>query len=391
MVRRIAYVTNYDVLDSSKWPKHRVGTCSAGYYIARSIENKSILVDYISTTFEEKYNWINKFKKKCYRIVFKKLYDPKANPLIVKHNASQISTKLSKFNSDIVLCPESMLEIAYLECKQPIAVWTDTSIASLIDFYPWFSNFCNETKKNIYTIEKAALHRCKLIIFSSDWAAQSAIATYGIQPSKIKVVPLGATIECNRTNEDINSIVESRNTNLCKLLFVGVDWFRKGGNIALEVAKELNRMGLKTELLVAGCQPITNEPLPSFVTTLGFINKSTHQGLEKMNKLFCESHFFIMPSKAETYGLVFCEANSFGTPCLATDVGGIPTIIKDGLNGKTFSLKASISEYCNYILSLMANYSEYKKLALSSFNEYQSRLNWGVAAQTAKQLIMDMV
>jgi glycosyltransferase involved in cell wall biosynthesis len=127
------------------------------------------------------------------------------------------------------------------------------------------------------------------------------------------------------------------------------------------------------------------------VKSLDFVNKYTNEGINQMNKLFGESHFFIMPSRAESYGHVLCEANSFGLPSLATDVGGIPTIIKEGLNGKIFSVNASISEYCTYIASLMANYSEYKKLAHSSFNEYQSRLNWVVAGQTAKQLILELV
>jgi hypothetical protein len=61
------------------------------------------------------------------------------------------------------------------------------------------------------------------------------------------------------------------------------------------------------------------------------------------------------------------------------------------LNGQTFPLNASISDYCSYITSLMTNYAQYKSLAQSSFNEYQSRLNWSVAVQTAKQLIKEFV
>jgi len=387
---RIGYVTTYDILDSSTWPKPLTGICSACYHLARTLENQYILLDYFGP-LEQKYKFITELKCKLHYKFSKKYYEDWAEPLVVRHYASQISRNLSSSNSDIVLFPERFLAIAYLKCEQPIVIWTDTSHAGLIDFYPWFSNLCNETKKNMYAMEKVALDRCKLAIFSSDWAAQTAIKTYGIEPSKVRVVPWGANIECNRTDQDVKSIVESRTTTPCKLLFIGVDWDRKGGEIALQVAKELNEMGLETELLVVGSQPPANEPLPSFVKSLGFVNKQTNEGLDRMNKLFSESHFFIMPSRAESYGHVLCEANSFGLPCLATNVGGIPTIIKEGLNGKTFSLNASISEYCSYIASLMANYSEYKRLARSSFNEYQSRLNWAMAGQTAKKLMMELV
>jgi len=390
MVMQIAYVTRYDVSDSSTWPKPLTGICSAGYYLAKTLENKSTLLHYIGP-LEDKYKFVTQLKTKFYQRYSKKFYEIWSEPLVVQDYADQISRKLATFNSDIVLCPENFIPLAYLNCKQPIVVWTDTSLAGLINFYPWFSNLCNETKRNIYAMENAALDRCKLVIFASDWAAQTAMKTYEIAPSKIRVVPWGANLEDNRTYEDVKNIVKFRAATPCKLLFIGIDWFRKGGDIAIEVAKELNKMGLNTELLVVGCEPITSEPLPSYVKNLGFINKYTKEGINKMNQLFCESHFFIMPSRAESYGHVFCEANSFGVPCLATEIGGIPTIIKSGLNGKYFSLDASISEYCTYIASLMSNYSEYKRLAHSSFHEYQSRLNWATAGQTVKHLIRELV
>ncbi|PLZ14562.1 hypothetical protein CBP17_03010 [Fischerella thermalis WC114] len=198
-------------------------------------------------------------------------------------------------------------------------------------------------------------------------------------------------MECNRTYEDINNIVESKNTRSCRLLFIGVDWLRKGGDTALHVAKELNKSGLKTELIVVGSEPPTSETFPNYVKFIGFINKYTTEGIKQINELFCTSHFLIVPSRAETYGHVFCEANSFGLPSIATNVGGIPTIIKDGVNGKTFSVNSRVGEYSTYIASLISNYSEYKRLARSSFHEYKSRLSWEVAAKTAKQLIIELV
>jgi glycosyltransferase involved in cell wall biosynthesis len=399
---RIAYVTTYDVSNISTWTKtdYKLGNWGAGYHLGKALENQSISLDYIGIVDKRNEYFITKVKGKlyyklAYYKLYKKVYASWSEPIVIRDYASQISRQLSSFNSDMVLAieNESILPLAYLECKQPIVVWTDTSIAGLIDFYSSpYNNFCFETKRNIYAMEKAGLERCQLVIFSSDWAAKTAIQAYGIEPSKVKVVPWGANLECNRTDDDIKSIVEFRSRNICKLLFIGVAWYRKGGDIAIEVAKELNKMGLNTELSIVGIQQIpTNEPIPNFIKNIGFVNKYKTEGLNKMNKLFCESHFLIMPSRAESYGHVFCEANSFGLPCLTTNVGGIPSIIRDDLNGKTFPLNASISEYCNYIFSLMTNYQEYKRLAYSSFNEYQSRLNWTVAVQTGKQLIRDLV
>lgn len=388
---KVAYVTTYDIFNRNSLPaKSLLGLWEAGQHISKNLTDISTSVDYIGPLNKKK-SLLTRAKWSFYRHVYKKDYYRWAEPLIVKDYAKQVTQKLLHSDSDIVLCPENVIPIAYLQCKQPIVLWTDSTLSSLINFYPYMSNLCKETIKNVGVIEATALNRCSLAIYPSEWAAQNAIQMYGISPSKVKVVPWGANLECKRTAEDIRTIVESRVKSPCKLLFFGMDWFRKGGNVALEAAQELNKMGLETELTVVGCHPIIPGSLPKFVKVLGFIDKFTQEGEAQINQLLADCHFLILPSQAECYGIVFCEANSFGVPCLATNVGGIPTVVQDNLNGKIFPLTASALDYCNYIFSLMKNYDEYKKLALSSFEQYQSRLNWPVAVQTVKQLMKELI
>ncbi len=239
-------------------------------------------------------------------------------------------------------------------------------------------------------MEQSALNKCELVVLASEWAAQTAIDIYGINPSKVKVVPWGANVTCNRTIDDINNAIKARSTTSCKLLFIGVEWLRKGGDVALEIAKGLNRMGLKTQLQVVGCQPKINESELNFVSIKGFIDKSTSEGLNEFNRLMAESHFLILPTLADCSPHVLIEANSFGVPCLTTNTGGIPTIIKNDFNGKTFAVDANIADYCSYIVSKLENYSDYERLAVSSFNEYQDRLNWNISAQAVKQLLIEL-
>jgi glycosyltransferase involved in cell wall biosynthesis len=390
---KIAYATHYDIFNSRTWPRNLIGHCGTNYYKAKALERQLGTLDYIGP-LEESYSPIlkllSKSKNRWHKHISKQIYYPWAEPVVNQGYASQIAKKILGTNPEIVLCPDINL-ISYLDCKQPTVVWTDASYAGLMNFYTDFSNLCSETIQQLTTMDKLTLDKCSLAIFSSEWAAQTVIDTYQVDSSKVKVIPSGANVQCNRTLEDIKKIVEARPLNKCKLLFLGVDWLRKGGDIALEVARELNKTGLNVELTIVGCHPIKESPPPDFVVSLGFISKSTEEGLNRINKLIAESHFLILPSRAEAYGNVFCEANSFGVPCVSTNIGGIPTIIKDNFNGKVFSLNASISEYCTYIMNLFSNYSEYKKLALSSFNDYQVRLNWSTAGKAAKSLFENLI
>ncbi|MEO1146059.1 MAG: glycosyltransferase family 4 protein, partial [Cyanobacteria bacterium J06638_22] len=291
---------------------------------------------------------------------------------------------------DVIFSPETV-PIAYLDCPQPTVFWVDATFAGMVDFYAKFMNLCPETLRQGQQMEQAVLDKCSLAIYASDWAAKSAIAHYDVPPEKVKVVPFGANIECSRSFDDVQQIVQSRDQKVCKLLFLGVDWVRKGGEIALQVARELNAQGVRTELTIIGCQPEIEGALPEFVKPLGFISKGTEAGMATIQTALTESHFLIVPSVAECFGIVFCEASSYGVPSIATNVGGIPTAIKDQHNGKLFPLGASIQNYCSFIADTFSDYSRYTELALSSFNEYQTRLNWSVAGKAVRQLIQDHI
>jgi glycosyltransferase involved in cell wall biosynthesis len=380
---KIAYVTTFDsrtLCDHNNW----AGT---NYYIGQSLKNQSIPLEYIGP-LEEKLalQFVSKFKSRYHKYLGKN-YIKYIEPLILRDYGRQISQKLNSIKTDVAFSAGSD-SIAYLECHQPIVFWADATFANLIDFYPVYSNLCEESLQNAHLIQGISLKKSKLAIYSSDWAAQTAIDYYQADPEKVKVVPFGANIESNLSLDEIKTLIESRPTNQCKLLFLGVDWFRKGGDVALKVAKKLNNSGLKTELTIVGSQPSVEEALPDFVKPLGYISKSNPEGKKKIYQLISNSHFLILPSLADCTPIVFCEANALAVPCISRRVGGIPTIIKDDLNGKLFNSDSNITEYCEYIKNIFTNYTQYKKLALSAFNEYESRLNWRVAGQKVKDLLI---
>jgi glycosyltransferase involved in cell wall biosynthesis len=151
----------------------------------------------------------------------------------------------------------------------------------------------------------------------------------------------------------------------------------------------LHEAGCAVELTIVGYAPPNLCPIPPYVTCLGFVSKHNAEGKQRIRQLLADTHFLFVPSRAEAYGIVFCEANAFGVPCLTTYIGGIGTIVKNHVNGMTFGLNASVSEYCNYIVDLMSDRSRYEEMAFGAYHEYESRLNWKVAASAVKQLILE--
>ena len=119
----------------------------------------------------------------------------------------------------------------------------------------------------------------------------------------------------------------------------------------------------------------------------GFVSKSTEAGRKRLRGLFATSHLLLLPTVAETFGVVLVEANSHAVPSLATNTGGIPTVVRPGRNGELFRL-GDVEGYCAYIESLFTSYEdEYTALAETSFSEARGRLNWSVSAAAARRVL----
>lgn len=376
---KISYITFYDAADIHKWS----GT---GYYISRALEMQKAELDYISGT--DIPPGINQRLMDLYGKIINRKYNYRRTISFARKFAEQ-TIPLMKNDSRVVFSPGSVA-ISLMETKIPKVFYTDATFAGILNFYEKYTNLSRKIIEEGHYLERSALESSALAVYSSEWAARSAIEYYHTDPGKVKVVPFGANIDTNRNYDDIKRLVSLRSGKECQLLFIGMDWERKGGDLAVKVAGELNQQGLPARLHVVGVKNLNRTKLPEYVVNHGFISKATAEGKQKLERLFGMSHFLVVPSRAEAYGLVFCEASSFGLPSLATNVGGIPTAVRDGINGKTFSPASNEKEYAAFILQHFQNYGEYEQLAYSSFHESESRLNWDVAGKTLMQLIKDL-
>lgn len=377
---KISYVTRYDALDIHNWS-------GLGYSIAKMLENQDTDIQYIGN-LETKVNFINQLQGKICGRIFGKKFDKAKTPFVAKKYAEQVKARLSA-DTDIVFSVGSIVT-ALLETEQPKVFYTDATFAGMLDFYDSFKNFCPLSVRYGNQLESRALHSADLVIYSSDWAAKTAVDNYGVNADKIKVVPFGANMTGNKDFDSIKEIVNRRSEKELNLLFIGGDWKRKGGNAAIAVAQKLNDLGLKTKLHIVGIKEMPFENIPDFVVHHGYISKRTKEGMDKMERLFMNSHFLILPTIADCTPVVYSEANAYGLPALSTNVGGISTIIKDEINGKKFAPDAPPVAWSSYIADTFTDRAKYNEMCLSSFNEYENRLNWNVAGKTIMKMLREL-
>jgi glycosyltransferase involved in cell wall biosynthesis len=123
----------------------------------------------------------------------------------------------------------------------------------------------------------------------------------------------------------------------------------------------------------------------------GFIDKSTPDGEKRISELLFSSHFHVLFSTAEAFGVVFAEANAHGAPNIASDVGGIPTAVRNNRGGQRFDPHAPLSQIADYVQSALKDKAAYDALASRARMEFEERLNWEVSGRQVRRHIDEMV
>jgi len=234
-------------------------------------------------------------------------------------------------------------------------------------------------------MDRAAVKNCARLIFASDWAARRAMELYGATKEQVKVVPYGANLTSGFSRADAEQLVAKKPFDgICRLLFTGVEWKRKGGDTAIKAVELLNSQGIQTEITFLGTDPAKHMAhVPEFAKSAGFLSLAKPDERAKMEQLYREAHFLIQPCRAECFGHIFPEANSFALPAIASNTGGIPTAVHEGINGYCFAPEAAAS-YAECIGKLFCNPDNYRALSLKAFDDYTARLSW---TQAAKQVV----
>jgi glycosyltransferase involved in cell wall biosynthesis len=283
---------------------------------------------------------------------------------------------------DAILSTEPFV-ISKLNRPEPITYWSDAVWDSMTNYYFFDPPQSFSAKWRVH--EHQAVRRAAHAVYASDWAAKGATEHYGVDDKKLAVIPFGPNLDINHDRSAVESAIATRRRDCCVLLFLGVDWKRKGGSIAIQTARLLNERGLKTELIVAGCRVPCEKP--RFVKELGYISKRTPQGRHQLSDLLRTSNFLIFPTRAECAGVIFSEASAFGLPIITTDTGGIATYVRQGVNGIRIPLTASAETYADEIWRLFYDRTAYRSMALAGWEEYRQRLNWETSISSLLSLL----
>ena len=165
-------------------------------------------------------------------------------------------------------------------------------------------------------VEKTVYESARVTFTTSRFAAHSLAEDYGVAAGRAECVLSGANVLCaaNQAARPFRGVV----------LFVGIDWQRKGGPDLLAAFARVAETHPAAVLRIVGCAPAVRHPR---VETFGRLS------LAETARQFAEADIFCLPSYHEPSAVALVEAQLQGLPVVTTDVGGSPDRMVAGETG----------------------------------------------------------
>lgn len=311
------------------------------------------------------------------------------DPLVGHNTGLQVTQKLAGLDYDVLLTNDFAVA-AFTRTERPIVLYTDAMITT--DYSEKrlpHSRLAKLTPIGLamsrYTIRRG-LRQSRLAVFPAAWSADAATA-YSKGQTKIQILPFGANLEdpgpaLAAQRSFANIVAKGR----LDLLFVGKDWARKGGDIAVETVVELNRRGITAHLHVVGSQP----PQPvdqNLIHLYGVLDKSRPDELRQLENLYRISDLFILPSQSEGYVIVVLEAAAYGLPTLAYKALGVKDAVVDGGSGVLLPLGQPATSFADVIETWFADYQLYERLVQGARRHYEQSASWEQCAEKLVEMI----
>ncbi|MEO0363378.1 MAG: glycosyltransferase family 4 protein [Pseudomonadota bacterium] len=273
----------------------------------------------------------------------------------------------------VTLVSSELIEPVAARGAVPIVHVTDATPGFLRDFYKWDVDPARDA------VEGRALGAAGLAAYSSSFMAERAAREFPEVEGKTAAIPFGVNLD------DLPAAPPPKPPRSpLRLLFVGKNWERKGGAVALDAVVSLRREGIDARLDVVGCDPEEARAADG-VEVHPFLDKNDPADAAKLTSLFRDAHFFLLPTKADCTPMVVAEANAYGAPVLITETGGIGSLMRPGANGEMLTPGASGADYAERIKALAGD--GYDGLSASSHAHFRERLNWDA---WARDLVAEM-
>lgn len=303
---------------------------------------------------------------------FSKRWNWEVEPAILRYLTSAARTQWQQCDADVVIAMGWMPRQLKAD-DPPVIFWGDASIAQRLDRAPHWSGVAQRTRRLIPNTEAQMLREVDAMILPSAWAVNGFEYCPSYRSAKIYRIGFGANI---RDPGHIRRDLRDRQTY--KALTIGVEWERKGIDVAVGAVRHLRKRGYKVDLDVVGAVPPDDSWIGDGIVYHGFLQKHRVEDSHKLDRLFRDADVFVLPSRSDPSPMVLGEAGAYSLPIIASDVDGIPERVSHG--GLLLPRESSTEDYADAITRALIpkNHSVFSS---GSRWDFEERSTWSLAAQ----------
>ncbi len=209
-----------------------------------------------------------------------------------------------------------------------------------------FSTFQKNIIHNTYSMASQ-------ILLSSSPLKNAISKYFNTHKSKLNLLP-------NPVDENLFTLRKAPNINP-QFIIVCISLFRpeKRIDLVLESFNYLVHSGIKAKLKLIGDGPLRHE-IENKIQKLGISDLVELPGYLPQKRIIDElhnSHFLVLPSDIETFGMVLVEAQACGLPVVATDCGGPKDIVT--AESGILVTPGSVSELAGGMQKLIRSFDEF--------------------------------
>lgn len=302
-----------------------------------------------------------------------------------QYNAHRLKRKLRQVDCDVYFAPAQSRLIALGVPQNKKLIYLSDAVFRLMVGYYWF-DMNPRLEKYLDSCEALSLSHSDIIILSSEWAKKGAIKFYGTPEEKIYVLPFGANL-----GDDYAGRIFPAKYKEIKLLLVGVDWERKGVDIAIDCVAELNRLepAIRFDLTIVGFERPEGRSFADSVHFAGRLNKNIPEEYDRLISHYQNSDMFLLPTKAECSAIVFAEAAEYGLPVFTHRTGGVESYVEDGVTGRCLELGATGKDFAEAILDVITSNSM-ERFSKAARKKYVEELNWESWRKSFERILSSM-
>lgn len=220
---------------------------------------------------------------------------------------------------DLIMQLHTLFAPGHLAAGRPYTLHTDNTYMLSERFFPDWAPLRGRARAAWVAMERATYQGAQFLFPRSEFLRHSMIEDYGCDPARVIRVGGGANFS--------PVALDGKRYDRQVALFVGSDFVRKGGLTLLQAWKQVRRQLSGAELWIVGPKRPVGPPQDG-VRWHGFVADRA-----AIAQLYAEATIFVMPSLFEPWGHVFFEAMAYGLPCIGTNHGATPEIVRDGETG----------------------------------------------------------